>query len=146
MKDFFIDLFEYHHYFNQALTDLLEENKAKLGDTIVPLFSHCLNAHHIWNTRIMGGEPYGVHEIHSLEICKELDRSNFENSLKILAGHDLKVVVTYKNSKGEAYQNSVQEILFQVINHHTHHKAQIMTRLRHNGIEPLVTDYIFYKR
>jgi uncharacterized damage-inducible protein DinB len=47
---------------------------------------------------------------------------------------------------GDTYTNSVQEILFHIINHSTYHRGQIMAQLRESGLEAISTDYIFYKR
>jgi uncharacterized damage-inducible protein DinB len=44
------------------------------------------------------------------------------------------------------YINSIQQILFHVANHFSHHKGQIISDLRQSGIDPIVIDYIFYKR
>lgn len=40
----------------------------------------------------------------------------------------------------------IQQILFHIANHFTHHRGQIISDLRQNGIEPRISDYIFYKR
>ena len=37
-------------------------------------------------------------------------------------------------------------MLFHFVNHSTYHRGQIASNLKEHGIEPLVTDYIFYKR
>ena len=55
-------------------------------------------------------------------------------------------MVHYTNTNGQAFDNSVRDILFNVINHSTYHRGQIAREFREYGPEPLVTDYIFYKR
>ena len=77
MKEFFVDIFKYHHHYNQELADLLIENKDKISERTVPLFSHCMNAHQIWNSRITGADPYTVHQLHTLTKCKEIDSDNY---------------------------------------------------------------------
>ena len=146
MKDFLIDLYGYHHLLNQKLVDLFIENPDKISEKSFYLFSHSLNAHQIWNSRIFGREPYGVHEMHDVSAFKVIEQSNYGDSLKILNEYDLDKRIFYKNTKGVEFTNSVQEILFHAANHYTHHRGQIMSVLRSNGIEPIVTDYIFYKR
>ena len=146
MKEFFKDIFEYHNHFNQQLADLLIEQSDRINKQTIPLFSHLINAHQIWNSRILKSEPLGVHEVHPLEKCKDLDSINYRDTLKILNEFDLNNKVAYENSKGSKFENSIQQILFHVANHLTHHKGQIILDLRQNGIEPIVTDYIFYKR
>ncbi len=146
MKDFFEDIFEYHNHFNQKIADFLTEHASEVSERTIPLFSHSINAHQIWNSRILGTQPLGVHEVHSPEKCGILDNTNYKDTLKILSGFDLGLKVSYQNSKGHKFENSIQQILFHVANHFTHHKAQIISDIRQKGLEPIVTDYIFYKR
>jgi uncharacterized damage-inducible protein DinB len=146
MKEFFKDIFEYHSYFNQKLTDQLIENAHKLPERTIPVFCHVLNAHQIWNARILEEEPLGVDQLHKLEKCKEIDDQNYRNTLKILDKRELDEKVNYQNSKGIEFQNSIQQILFHVANHFSHHKGQIISDIRQAGIDPIATDYIFYKR
>ena len=146
MKEFFEDIFAYHHYFNQKLADIFIENYGKLSDRTIPLFSHTINAHQIWNSRILIKSSLGVHQLHTLDACKNFDDSNYSDTLSILAEYDLSQRVNYVNSKGGAYEHSIQEILFHICNHFTHHKGQLISDLRLSGIEPPITDYIFYKK
>ncbi|MDR6299642.1 DinB family protein [Mesonia maritima] len=146
MKTFFKDIFEYHHHFNQKLIEQLQTHKNEFPERTLPLFSHCLNAHQIWNARITDKEKFGVHEEHTLEKCKHLDRKNYEETLQILEERRLEEKIIYANSKGSEFSNSIQEVLFHIANHFSHHKGQIISDFRQSGIEPIVTDYIFYKR
>lgn len=146
MKDFFRAIFEYHHHFNQKLAEQLIENERVLPKKTLPLFSHTINAQQIWNARIRNKEKLGVHQVHTLQECKRIDDDNFNETLKILDRFELDEKVSYSNSKGTTFTNSIQEILFHVANHSTHHKGQMIADLRESGVEPIVTDYIFYKR
>jgi len=147
MKDFFKTIFEYHHHFNQKLADVFMEHEQQLTERTIPLFSHCLNAHHIWNHRILNKEQsFGVHQTHNIVDFKSIDNANYHDTLKIIDTFDFDKPVSYKNSKAHAFSNTVKDVLFHVANHHTHHKGQLISDLRQQGIEPLVTDYIFYKR
>ena len=146
MKAFFKDIFEYHHYFNQELAKQMIENENSLSEKTIPLFSHTINAQQIWNARITNKKKLGVHQIHSLPECMKIDTANFKETLKILDEYKLDKVISYSNSRGKEFNNSIQQILFHVANHFSHHKGQIISDLRQNGITPLITDYIFYKR
>lgn len=146
MKAFFKDIFAYHFHFNQKLAIVFLENEKNLTPRTLPLFSHCLNAHQIWNSRILNTLPFGVHQVHEISNFQAIDLSNYQNTLKIIDTFDFAETITYKNSKGDTFSNSVRTILFHIANHHTHHKGQLISDLRQQGIEPLVTDYIFYKR
>lgn len=142
----FQELFEYHHHFNQAFVDEFEKHMDRLPERTYPLFCHVINAHQVWNARITGSQPVGVHDVHTLEKCREMDRENYRQTTLILSKEDMGGEIFYKNSKGEEYSNSVRDILFHVVNHSTHHKGQIVSDFRQQGIPPLVTDYISYKR
>lgn len=146
MIEFFKDIFGYHNHFNQRLADLFIANRDTISERTIPLFSHTLNAHQIWNSRIIGGTSFAVHQVHRLEDFKQIDENNYINTLKILSDFDLGSIIKYRTSKGDEFQNSIQEILFHVANHFTHHKGQLISDLRQCGIEPIITDYIFYKR
>lgn len=142
----FEQMFEYHHHFNQRFIAEFEKHMDRLPERTYPLFCHVINAHKVWNTRITGAEPVGVYDVHSLGKCDEMDIENYRQTLSILHGYHLNQKIPYKNSKGEEFSNSIRDILFHVANHSTHHKGQIVSDFRQQGIPPLITDYIFYKR
>lgn len=146
MKAFFKDIFDYHNHFNQKLVDVFVEHSNKISERTIPLFSHCLNAHQIWNSRILNTKAFKVFQIHELKDCKSIDNSNYKTTIKIIETLDLNSIISYQNSKGQTFNNSIRDILFHAANHFTHHKGQIISDLRQNEIEPLITDYIFYKR
>jgi uncharacterized damage-inducible protein DinB len=141
------DLFEYSHHFNQKWAEIFVTNEGRFTDKSFTLFCHILNANQIWNTRLGANDkPFGVWDLHRLDELQTIDRQNFEQSLKMLDALDLKAPITYVNSKGDTYTNSVREILFHVVNHSTHHRGQIASEFRNAGMEPLVMDYVFHKR
>lgn len=144
---FFKDMFDYHHHFNQKLADQLNGILTSLPQRTVPLFSHSINAHQIWNGRIRKSTNLlAVHEIHTLEQCKKLDRANYLETIDILSECDPDAQIFYKNSKGIEFTNSIQQILFHISNHFSHHRGQIISDIRQSGTAPLITDYIFHKR
>jgi len=147
MKQFFKELFEYGHHFNQKLFGVISDNPDKTSEKAVKLFNHVLNAHQIWNNRIDPKQPtFGVWELHTVSDLKIIDQTNYEQTLQILDKFDLTEIINYANSKGQTFSNSIRDILFHVINHSTYHRGQIATEFRQHGLEPLVTDYIAYKR
>lgn len=146
MIEFFKDVFKYHNHFNLLLADQLIENSGKISKRTIPLFSHMINAHQIWNSRLLKSKSFGVNDVRTLEENKVQDVSNYETTLQILTQFDLNQIISYRTTRGDEFSNSVQQMLFQVVNHHTHHRGQIISDLRQNGIPPIMTDYIFYKR
>jgi len=140
------NIFEYHFEFNNKLLDEIAKEIKSLPERTFPLFCHLLNAHQIWNARILNQNPFGVQQQHEIEICKSINLENYENTLKIIEKFSLEESINYKNSKGKEFTNTINDILFHVANHSTHHKGQIINDFRNSGIEPIITDYIFYIR
>lgn len=146
MKTFFKDIFIYHHHFNQKFIGQITEHREKIPDEFYALFCHILNAHHVWNSRILNQDPFGVHQLHHPEDLKAIDYINYTNTLQILETEDLEKTIIYKNTRGDQFNNLVKDILFHINNHSTHHRAQLASKFRSLGIVPLVSDYIIYKR
>ncbi len=148
MKSFFKDTFHYtFHYNNEVITSFLEDNKRIVSEKLLQLLNHTINAHEIWNARIMGEKPdIGVWGIRPTASLSEQNKINYENSLKIVDTFDLERIIQYTNSKGQPFENSVKDILFHVINHSTYHRGQIASYYKQKGGIPLISDYIFYKR
>lgn len=147
MKDFLKDVFEYTFTFNDKVIELLLANHLQIPEKSLKLLNHTLNAQEIWNARIEERPcPTGVWEIRDTEKLKEINAENFRTTLQILTSINLDKTIRYKNSKGEAFTNTVQDILFHIVNHSTYHRGQIATDCKLNDISPLVSDYIFYKR
>lgn len=149
MKEHLKDLLEYSHYFNMKIIEKFNDGDLHfvIPVTTKSLFSHILNAQLIWNNRIDGNrEVMDVWKILNDEKIEEIENENYRKSLELLETKDLSEDISYQNSKGEQYSNSVQEILTHIVNHSTYHRGQIAVEFRQKGIDPVVSDYIFYKR
>jgi uncharacterized damage-inducible protein DinB len=146
MKEKLVDLFEYTYHFNDKMIRLISENISKIDSKTISLINHTLNAQQIWNSRILGETSFDVWQVNPFEHLEEINHVNFSKSIEIIEKLDLDQKIKYQNSKGTIFENSIFEMLFQAINHSTYHRGQINTLLKQNGIEPLLTDYIFYKR
>lgn len=146
MKDFFKDIFLYHYKTNEQLLKTLEIHPAELPGEMLDIFSHSINAHQLWNARIMGRKGLGVFQRHELHHCKAWNKQNYFDTIDIIESHNLDQAVAYKNSQGEPYSNTIEQILFHISNHFSHHRGQLVQLMRKSGMELPVTDYIFYKR
>jgi hypothetical protein len=108
MNDFFKELFDYSHHCNQELEKLFAAHARKTSEKSVQLFNHMLNAHQVWDSRIKpGAEPFGVWQMNPAEAYKQIDLTNYQNSLHILDTFDLNQVIEYKTSKGVPFSYSV---------------------------------------
>lgn len=146
MKEKLIDLFEYTFHFNSEMIRVIGENIEKVDEKTISLINHILNAQQIWNSRILGEKTFEVWQINPFEMLEEINQYNFEKSIEIINNFDPDQKNNYQNSRGANFENTVFEMLFQAINHSTYHRGQINSLLKQNGIDPILTDYIFYKR
>ena len=147
MKDFYKEKFKYNFDINQKIIQNLIENKNKLNDRILTLISHILNAHHIWNARMLNTQiVHKVWDVYDYEKMIGLDIVNYENSLKAIEDFDLDESIDYVTMINEPFCNTRQDILYHILNHSNYHRAQINTELKNLGLNSIITDYIFYKR
>ena len=152
MKSYFTRLFNYDRYANELiLKTIIEANEPEKP---VQLMAHLLAAQQIWINRCLGLPPATVNLWPALggksDEFKDMIRDNCQawvNYLDNLNETDFDKTISYKNLKGDSFENKLVDILTHVINHGTHHRAQIGQLLKLAGIENLpVTDYIFYIR
>jgi uncharacterized damage-inducible protein DinB len=133
-------LFQYDDWANR-------EEVARLRPTNIPpalrLLGHIIGAEWLWITRIRKeNAKMAVWPELSLEQCAaELDplRAAFREILQTV---DRESKIDYRNSKGESWSNSVDDILTHVAMHGTYHRGQIATVVRQGGETPAYTDYI----
>ncbi|MEL6485509.1 MAG: DinB family protein, partial [Bacteroidota bacterium] len=112
------------------------------------LFSHILNAHHVWNSRILQKPAkHKVWDTHDVSLWENMHYENQRTTFEIVTNaEDLNLRIDYENSEGRPYGNELKDMLFHVINHSTHHRGQILAELRSQKPESFPLDYIFYKR
>ncbi|PCE66334.1 DinB family protein [Sediminicola luteus] len=147
MQVFFHQLFDYDYQLNKRLMDALAHTQ-EVPQKALDLFSHILNAHHIWNKRLAGKTPeLGVFQTHEPKAWEAIHEDNQRTTFGLIRNADgFEGSITYTNSKGDVYTNVVRDVLFHIVNHGTHHRGQINSILREAGLEPIPLDYIFYKR
>jgi uncharacterized damage-inducible protein DinB/GNAT superfamily N-acetyltransferase len=139
----------YNLWANEVLVQALEDMADPLPPISLHLLSHICNAQVIWLSRIENtSKTVGVFDEHTLAGCRELLISSSDQLLELAAmpAMGLMEVISYTNTQGDAFQTSVEDILIQVFNHGTYHRAQIARDLRQNGLTPVNTDYITYVR
>ena len=147
MKGFFHQLFDYNFYCNKKMIQQCS-GLDSVSDNCIRLFSHILNAHHIWNQRLLGNtSDFGVWDLHKVEMWEDIHYDNQRSTFEIVSKTDaFENRVEYTNSESKVFTNEVKDILFHIINHSTHHRGQMMSAFRDAGRTPEPLDYIFYKR
>lgn len=147
MKTLFNQLFDYNFYCNRQLIEQCADLK-KVPQKSQEFFSHILNAHHIWNHRILQKpHEYEVWQVHPLKDWGDIHYENQRTSFEIITNcENFESRIDYETTEGRVFGNDLKDILFHIINHSTHHRGQMLLDLRANKIEPKSLDYIFFKR
>lgn len=150
MKDHFLHLFEYNDWANSLVLNVISDKQIS-DQRIFLLFSHTIIAQILWLNRVNreGYEFKDFWQLLSREEMNELSRrstNDWKSFIKSKQEVDLQSEVSYVNSKGNPYKNTLAQIMTHVINHSTYHRAQIASRLRAENINPPLTDYIAFFR
>ena len=149
LKDYFIHLFKYNDWATRETANSiqgLEKKDERLGE----LLSHILSAQKLWLNRVLEREHI-IKPWDKLPVQEGVSRStsitaNWVNLLESYNDKDLDKRIEYMNTKGEKYVNTIRDIVMQVINHSTYHRAQIAQKVKALGGKPAATDYIVYQR
>jgi uncharacterized damage-inducible protein DinB len=148
LKEYFTGLFNYDRHVNLQMAALI--NAADNKDKPAELMAHLLNAQQIWLSRCMGtsSSNYQLWPIWPSGTFNDIIADNHSEWIYFLGTDiDPQRIVVYKNFKGEEFSSKLIDILAHVINHGTHHRAQIGILLKQTEtIELPSTDYVHYVR
>jgi uncharacterized damage-inducible protein DinB len=114
------------------------------------LYAHILGAEHAWLSRIHERPArVAIWPTLSLDECAGLSAESiagFRALLADLAPAELAREVPYRNSAGQAFRNTIEDILVHVALHGAYHRGQVALVVRGAGGEPVPTDYIAFVR
>lgn len=110
------------------------------------LLAHILSAELLWLERIeQQPQSSAVWPKTTLENCVKQAKTMSPRWREFLAKSkdgDLVQKITYKNSKGEPWTSTIDDILTHVIMHSAYHRGQIASHMRAQGKAPAYTDFI----
>jgi len=110
------------------------------------LMAHVLSAQRLWLERLQQQtQSYPIWPDFSLEQCQseaEALAPLWRTYVDQTTPQELSEAVSYKNSKGESFTNSVHDILTHVAIHSAYHRGQIAAEMRAAGQVPAYTDFI----
>ena len=110
------------------------------------LLAHILSAERLWWERIhQQTQSIPVWPKFTLDECerqvKEVSDLWREYFAKLPEGGPSQIVL-YKNTFGESWSNTAEDILMHVYTHSAYHRGQIATNMREAGGTPAYTDFI----
>jgi uncharacterized damage-inducible protein DinB len=147
MKSFFNELLEYNRQMNQQIIMAMVQHKDKVSEKSQKWMNHILNAQELYHTRIEPAyKAYGSWHMRELEELESVNDDLHHVTGGILTRFELDTMIHYTTTKGVPMQNTIQDIVFHIVNHGTYHRGQIAADFRNTGLEPLVTDYVVWKR
>jgi uncharacterized damage-inducible protein DinB len=112
------------------------------------LYAHIVAAEAVWVARIMGDPAPSAWP--SLELGESRGlAARTHQQLRTLLNDPLRPLdrrIRYVNTRGEAFENSADDILHHIVMHGMYHRGQIMLLVRAGGGMPVATDFIAYVR
>lgn len=134
---------------NPEAFDRLFEQPLVEFKTIREVLAHTIGAEERWIVMRIGGRVvpwYGERAPDSLEELFadwERNRANTYRFMDSLSDPDYNRIHKVKLANGWEGELSVEQILFHVLNHETHHRAQVSMALQQMGIDPPDFDFVF---
>lgn len=147
MKQHFLKLFGYDYYANELILKTMLE--AGNPERAVKLMAHVLAAQQIWLARCRQDTYVQLPTLWPDWQADELPNINHQNNknwLQFLESENLDTIISYKNSTGITFTDSITDVLTHLINHGTHHRAQAGQVVKNTGFKLPNTDYITYLR
>ncbi|MNN03274.1 DinB family protein [compost metagenome] len=157
MNELIMDWYDYNIWANERIIDHLKTlpgeifgKEVDLGfKSIAEVLGHIASADEVWFARIKEDSLSFIKAVQFTDLEKA---SSYFNNLHsqiheyLFSIEKPQQIVKYKNTLGKEFQNSISEIIQQMVNHGTYHRGNISTILRHLGYTGILTDYIVYLR
>jgi uncharacterized damage-inducible protein DinB len=149
MRGHFTKLFEHLEWADERVLQSLRGAQSVLKKDL-DLYAHILGSEHVWLSRINGTAPkLAVWPSLTLDECKRLAGENaaaYQKLASNLTTETKQRPITYRNSAGDQFTSTLEDILTHVSLHGAYHRGQIAASLRAAGDTPSPTDYIAFVR
>lgn len=139
--------FDYDAWANGEVLAAIEAGGAgpALAQTL-KLLAHIVSAERLWLERLeQQFQSLAVWPEFSIGQCKaQMDElaKLWSEYFSQLSSAALSAQIHYKNSKGEPWSSSAQDVLTHVVMHSAYHRGQIASLMRAGGGTPAYTDFI----
>jgi uncharacterized damage-inducible protein DinB len=148
------ELLQYTRWANHRLANSLAQHpNALVADpNVLGLIGHVLSAEHIWSKRVAGAlgpfDAWQLWQPADLPAAIDASSASWQALLVPNTGASLRdAIVTYHDLKGNAHSSSLAHIILHVTHHGTHHRAQVLTRLKLQGVQQVpALDFIAWSR
>ena len=147
MKNYLIDTFRFNDATNKKLLGKIKLLSSKTE--CVRLFSHLINCQYKWMARILldpkADEMSWWDPVYTFDELEQEWTQSVEPWIDYLTARteeELSAELTFIGFDGGRYAVSLQDIALQLNYHSIHHRAQIQTLIRQQGILPDTLDYI----
>lgn len=149
MREHFTKVYEHLAWADKRVLESLRGSHSVLKRDL-DLYSHILGSEHVWLSRIKGTTArFAVWPTLTLDECRRLADENtaaFDDLISTLTEGGRETPITYRNSVGDQFTSTVEDILTHVSLHGAYHRGQIAASIRAAGDTPNPTDYIAFAR
>ena len=147
MKQYLIDTFKYNDWANRKLLEKIRQLPDK--EESIKFFSHLINSMNKWMARILHDANAPQMDWWNPEYPLEELESRWNECLQrwilFLEGkteEQVFEVIRFVGFDGGQFEAKLIDIALQLNYHSIHHRAQIQTMIRKQGLEPDFLDYI----
>lgn len=147
MKNYLIDTFRFNDAANKKLLGKIKLLNSKTE--CVRLFSHLINCQYKWMARLLlepkADEMSWWDSVYTFDELEQEWTQSVEPWIAYLTARpeeELSTELTFIGFDGGRYAVSLQDIALQLNYHSIHHRAQIQSLIRQQGLVPDTLDYI----
>lgn len=138
---FFGELVERDYAVNKRWVVYLEEHADSLTAEMKSLFSRLINAHHIWNCRLVGSQPESeLNDVLPYHHWERLIRANFQETQHFLDTFSDEEKIRYHDSEGVQLEELAANMLFALLQNNHFYRAQLEWICRQEGMATPVAE------
>ena len=148
MTDVLLNMVAHMRWADTLVADALQRTASPSADA-VRLFAHIAVVEELWYSRIEGVPmAHAVWPDLSVDDARAIAERHADLFERLVNEGDatLRRAVSYRNSAGRDFRNTVEEIVTHVTMHGSYHRGQIARIVRASGGDPPYTDYIQFMR
>lgn len=143
----------YHHWANVRLLEHINQLESEvffkevksIFPSLAVVFEHIYQVDSLWINRMIGEHAPQFEEVKFSNPFMAIQYFE-KNHQKLIELGTKEGIISYQNTKGEMYQNDIQQILSHLMNHGTYHRGNASAMLHQMREKSISTDYIYFLR